>query len=136
MTLKASGIFLRFLFALVLVLASYNPSGKSYFHWVYNAFTLSSPYIVLCGLLLVIGWGVYLRATFSSLGVIGVVASAAVLACLLWLVIYWGWLSVTNVSAMAWVIEVLLAALLTLGMCWSHFTRRMSGQIDIEGAGE
>jgi hypothetical protein len=132
MKLTGAGILLRFLFALLLVLLSYNPTGHSYFHWVYDEFTLRSPYIVLAGLALLIGWGIYLKATFNSLGFIGVLASAAFLGCLLWLFVYWGWLSVSNISAMAWVIEVLLAALLALGMCWSHLTRRMSGQVDIE----
>jgi len=61
-----------------------------------------------------------------------VLASAAVLGCLLWLIVSWGWLSLDNVSALAWVIEVLLAVLLTVGMCWSFFTRRASGQIDVD----
>jgi hypothetical protein len=132
MNLGASGIVMRLVFALLLVFASYNPSGHSYFHWVSSAPTLTSPVIVLCGLLLVIGWGLYLRATFNSMGVIGVIASVAVLACLVWLGIDQGWLSPTNTTAMTWVVEVLVAVLLTLGMCWSHFTRRMSGQVDIE----
>lgn len=132
MNLTGTGILLRFLFALLLVLLSYNPSGHSYFHWVYTDFTISSPYVVIAGLVLLIGWGVYLKATFNSLGIIGVLASVAFLACLVWLLIYWGWLSVNNASAMTWVIEVLVAALLALGMCWSHLTRRMSGQVDIE----
>jgi O-antigen/teichoic acid export membrane protein len=131
MKLTGTGILLRFLFALLLVLLSYNPSGYSYFHWV-SEIPAISPYIVLSGLLLLIGWGLYLKSTFNAMGIVGVLASAAVLGCLLWMLIYWGWLSANDASAMAWVIEVLVAALLALGMCWSHFTRRLSGQVDIE----
>jgi len=131
MRLTFSGVILRFIFALVLVLCTYNPSGISYFHWVAEDFTLT-PYVALAGLALLIGWGFYLKATFNSLGLIGVLASAAVLGCLLWLIVSWGWLSLDNVSALAWVIEVLLAVLLTVGMCWSFFTRRASGQIDVD----
>lgn len=131
MNLTGTGIALRFLFALLLVLCTYNPSGWSYVHWVRDHFELT-PYLVGAGLLLLIGWGIYVKATLNSLGFIGIVASAGVLGTLLWLLIYWGVLSASNVTAMQWVIEVLLAALLALGMCWSHFTRRMSGQLDVD----
>jgi hypothetical protein len=132
MNLTSSGVALRFLFALLLVLLSYNPSGYSYFHWVYNSLSDITPYIVISGLILLIGWGVYIKATLNSLSIVGILVLAALFASLIWLFIYWGFLSVTDISAMAWVIEVLLAALLAVGMCWSHFTRRMSGQVDVD----
>lgn len=132
MNITASGVFLRFLFALLLVLLSYNPSGYSFFHWVHKSLSHITPYIVIAGLILLIGWGVYVKATLNSLGILGITILAALFASLVWLFIYWGFLSVDNISAMAWVIEVLLAALLAVGMCWSHFTRRMSGQVDVD----
>jgi len=132
MNLTGTGIALRFLFALFLVLLSYNPAGYSYLHWIRTGFDLSSPYFVIAGLVLIIGWGIYIKATLNSLGMIGILASAAVFACLIWLLVYWGVLSLSNVTAIAWLIEIMLAALLALGMCWSHFTRRMSGQLDVD----
>jgi uncharacterized protein DUF6524 len=132
MNLTGTGIALRFLFALLLVLASYNPTGYSYFHWLYSNHEVITPYVVIAGLVLLIGWGTYIKATLNSLGLLGIVILAALLGCLVWLFIYWGWLSVEDVSTMAWIIEVLLAALLTVGMCWSHLTRRMSGQVDVD----
>lgn len=132
MNLTASGVALRFLFALLLVLLSYNPSGYSYFHCVHSSFSDITPYVVIAGVILLIGWGIYIKATLNSLGLIGIIALAALFACLVWLFVYWGFLSVTDISAMAWVIEILLAALLAVGMCWSHFTRRMSGQVDVD----
>lgn len=130
--LTTTGAFLRFLFALLLVLLTYNPSGTSYAHWVYQNLDMGSPYQVISGLALLIGWGIYLKATMNSLGFIGIVASVAVLGCLLWLLIYWGWLGLENGTALTWIIEVLLAMLLTIGMCWSHITRRLSGQLDVD----
>lgn len=132
MNLTASGVALRFLFALLLVLLSYNPSGYSYFHWVYNSFNHITPYLVIAGIILLIGWGIYITATLNSLGFIGILVLAALFGCLVWLFIYWGFLSVSDISTMAWIIEILLAALLAVGMCWSHFTRRMSGQVDVD----
>ena len=132
MNLTATGIALRFLFALLLVLLTWNPSGYSYVQWIHDSFDLKSPYFVIAGLGLLIGWGTYVKATLNSLGFIGVLAAAAVLGCLLWLLIYWGVLSAQNVTAIAWIVEILVAGLLALGMCWSHFTRRWSGQQDVD----
>src|SRR5690606_31810459 len=101
MNLTASGVLLRFLFALVLVLLTYNPSGWSYVHWLRDHFEIT-PYIVAAGLVLLIGWGIYIKATLNSLGFVGILASAAVLGCILWMLIYWGILSASNASAMAW----------------------------------
>jgi hypothetical protein len=132
MTLTPAGAFLRFLFALLLVMLTYNPSGTSYVHWVYQNLDMTSPYQVISGVALLIGWGIYLKATMNSLGFIGIVAAGALLGCLLWLLIYWGLLSIGNATAMTWVIELLLAVMLTIGMCWSHITRRLSGQLDVD----
>lgn len=132
MNLTTSGVAVRFIFALLLVLLSYNPSGYSFFHWAYSSMDQITPYVVIAGILLLIGWGVYINATLNSLGIIGVIAFAALFACIVWLFVYWGFLSVSNISAMVWVIEILLAALLTVGMSWSHLTRRMSGQVDVD----
>lgn len=129
---SATGIGFRFLFALLLVLCTYNPSGYSYFHWLHNNLHSLTPYIALAGLGLIIGWAIYLKATLNSLGFIGVLLASAFFACLVWLFVYWKILDLHNASAMAWVVEILLAILLALGMCWSHFSRRLSGQIDVD----
>lgn len=129
---SAAGIGFRFLFALLLVLCTYNPSGYSYFHWLHQNLHSLTPYIALAGLALIIGWVIYLKATLNSLGLIGVLLASAFFACLVWLFVYWKILDLHNTSAMAWVVEILLAILLALGMCWSHFSRRLSGQIDVD----
>jgi len=132
MRLTGSGIALRFLFSILLVLLSYNPSGYSYFHWFYHNLHSLTPYIALAGLALIIGWVIYLKASLNSLGLVGIVLASAFFGCLVWLFIYWKILDVHNTSAVAWVVEILLALLLAAGMCWSYFTRRWSGQVDVD----
>jgi hypothetical protein len=55
---------------------------------------------------------------------------ASAFGCLIWLYIYWKILDIHNTSAVAWVVEILLALLLAVGMCWSHISLRWSGQVD------
>jgi Family of unknown function (DUF6524) len=132
MTLTGTGVLARGLFALFLVILTYNPSGYSYFHWLAHNIAQFTPYLAIAGIALLIGWGVYLKATFNSLGLIGILILIALFACLVWLFIFWGWLSLTHVSAVTWIVEIFLALLLTTGMCWSHITRKLSGQIDVD----
>lgn len=132
MKLTLGGFVLRFAFALALVLLSYNPTGYSYVHWVSDNLRAINPYIVFAGIVLIIGWGIYVKATLNSLGNIGIFILGGLFACLVWLFFYWGWLSRDNISALAWVIEIFLALMLTIGMCWSHITRRLSGQVDVD----
>ena len=134
--LTIQGFFLRFLFALLLVLLTYNPSGYSYSHWLQNSFSNFGPLLGLAGISLVIGWVVYLRATLRSLGLIGLILAALFFSAILWLLIDLGWLGLNNVTAMSWVILILISAILAVGISWSHLRRKWTGQIDSDDVDE
>ncbi|MFL0801367.1 MAG: DUF6524 family protein [Agarilytica sp.] len=121
------GFSLRFLFACLLVFLSYNPTGYSYLHWFSFA-----PLPVLGGIILVIGWAIYIRATLRSIGIIGLGLLSALLACIIWLFVDIGWLSLQNISVFSWVIELCIVVMLAVGMSWSHVRRRISGQVDTD----
>lgn len=130
------GIGIRFVFALLLVACTYNPTGYSYFHWFKAAASDFTPLLGLGGIALIIGWVIYIRATFRSLGLIGLILAALFFAFLIWLLIDLGVLSMDSVSALTWVVLILLAAVLCIGMSWSHIRRRMSGQVDTDDVGD
>lgn len=130
------GFFLRFLFAVVLVLLTYNPSGYSYSHWLQNDFSNFGPLLGIAGISLIIGWVVYIRATLRSLGTIGLILATLFFSAIIWLLIDWGWLGFDNVTAMSWVILVLLSAVLAVGISWSHIRRKISGQVDADDVDE
>lgn len=126
------GVLLRFLFALLLVMLTYNPSGYSYSHWLVNEVQNFSPWLVLSGVVLIIAWVVYIRATLRSLGPIGLILASAFVGVLLWGMVDLGLLSLQDASAFIWVVEIFIAGVLCLGMCWSHVRRRLSGQVDVD----
>lgn len=121
------GFGLRFLFAFLLVFLSYNPTGYSYLHWVDF-----SPLALLVGVVLLIGWAIYIRATLRSIGAIGLGLLALLLACIIWFFVDLGWLSLKNVSGFSWVVELCIVVMLAIGMSWSHVRRRISGQVDTD----
>ncbi|MCK4865967.1 MAG: hypothetical protein KAT06_11165 [Gammaproteobacteria bacterium] len=134
--ITVQGFLLRFLFALLLVMLTYNPSEYSYFHWLRDNFSNFSPLLGLAGISLIIGWVIYLRATLRSLGLIGLTLAALFFAAILWLLIDWEWLSLDNVTVMNWVILVLISAVLAVGISWSHVRRKISGQVDADDVDE
>ncbi|MBC8212673.1 MAG: hypothetical protein H8E21_16570 [Gammaproteobacteria bacterium] len=127
-----SSFGMRFLFSTILVFATFNPEGYSYFHWVKSVFPSVTIEQAFVGVLLIIGWVIYLRATFRSLGVIGLMLAFAFFGLLLFMLIKWGWLSLDATRMVSYVIEILIAVVLAVGMSWSHIRRRLSGQMDMD----
>ncbi len=126
------GVALRIFFATLLVMATYNPTPWSYYDWVLYSFEQFDVLVVLAGVILLIGWAIYIRATLRSLGIIGLILAFAFFGTLLWLVIDWGLVSVENITAVSWILLVVMSFVLGIGMAWSFIRRRMSGQVDVD----
>ena len=124
-----SSFFIRFLFAIVVVFASYNPEGYAYFHWVESGFTVLKGFI---GVVLLIGWVILIRATLGSLGLFGILLAGAFFGLAIWLIIDVLGLTADNARVIAYIVEVVLAAVLSIGVSWSHVRRRISGQVDMD----
>jgi predicted neutral ceramidase superfamily lipid hydrolase len=119
---------LRFLFSAILLFATYNPEGYSYFHWVKDTFPSISIEQAFVGVVLVIGYVIYLRATLRSLGMIGLILAFLFFGLMVGMMFKWGWLTLDSSKLLAYVVEILLAVVLAVGMSWSHIRRRMSGR--------
>ncbi len=122
----------RFIFALLLVLASFNPSGYSFYHWAAAQWGTQPALVALGGIVLLIGWAIFLRATLRSLGLIGVGLVLAFFATVVWVAVSYGWLKLENTRLILWIVLVIVAAVLALGISWSHLRRRLSGQADVD----
>jgi hypothetical protein len=126
------GILIRYLIAFALVIATWNPSQYNFVGQAQAFWSVSRPAVLIAGLILVIVWVVFLRATTRSLGVVGLILATALAGAILWLVIDFDLIDPANATTLSWVVLVLLAAVLTAGMSWSHLRRRWSGQADID----
>ena len=126
------GFFWRLLFAMALVLLTFNPTGHSYYHWLADGFPSIQPLEAVAGILLLIGWVFFVRSTLAAIGTLGLVLLAALFAAIVWWLVSQGWLDVSNRSAMAWVVLVMLGLMLGVGMSWSHIRRRLSGQAAVD----
>lgn len=122
--------------ALVLVLATFNPM-YSYTQWVMNGFSGNQATLalqVLIGLVLLIGYIIFLRATFRSIGAFGVILVVALLLALLWVLWSLGLFQeqISSGRFWIWVSLIVLATVLAVGLSWSHIRRRLTGQYDTD----
>jgi len=124
--------FLRLVAALALVFVSYNPSGLSYYQWAIVPLPEYDVLQIFAGVVLIIAWVIFLRATFHSLGVIGIVLAVAFFATLLWLLVDRGLIQFDSGGVMIYLVLVAIAGVLAVGMSWSHIRRRLSGQLDVD----
>ena len=124
--------FARWLFAALLVFGTYNPTDYSYLSWLLAEETELGPIVALVGVVLLIAWIVFLRATFLSLGWLGICLGAALFGCVLWLLVDVGLLSPDSTNSITWLVLLVLSLILATGMSWSHIRRRLTGQFDVD----
>jgi hypothetical protein len=126
------GFLGRWIFALILVLGTYNPSGFSYITWALDKETSFGPVITLVGLILLIGWIFCVKTTFVALGWLGVTLGAALFAVFIWLLVDMGLISMESSGILTWLSLIVVSLILAVGMAWSHVKRRITGQVDVD----
>ena len=130
------GIFLRWLGAFVLLAATFNPTEWNYVRWAAAHGNSQLPLTLFLGLLLLVGFLIYLLATLRSIGRFGMLLVAAVFASGLWVLYSWGLLSLENSTLNTWLGLFALSLILGVGLSWSILKRRLSGQATVDDGDE
>ena len=132
----AGSFIVRWILALVLVLATFNPTEYSFVNWVMQDGQENLPIKALVGITLLILYVIYLRATWRSIGPIGLVLAALFFAAVVWALIDYQFLDPNEATVMTWIVLVVLATILAVGLSWSHVRRRLAGQADVDDVDE
>ena len=130
------GFVLRWAVAFGLLAATFNPTEWNYARWAQMNFSDQMPLAVFLGLLLAVGYIIYLRATLRSIGGFGMGLVMAVAAALLWVLYDYGLLTFDNPTQNTWLGLAALSLVLGIGLSWSHVRRRLSGQADMDDVDE
>ncbi|HSG64761.1 MAG TPA: DUF6524 family protein, partial [Gammaproteobacteria bacterium] len=80
-----SGVGTRFAIALALVLLTWNPIEFNYLSWALDNWSTRPPVVLFLGVVLLICWVVFLRATVRSLGPVGITLAVALSGSIIWL---------------------------------------------------
>ena len=126
------GILLRFLGAFGLLAATYNPTQWNYIRWVDANWPAQMPLAIFLGLLLAVGFLIYVMSTMRAIGTLGVMLIAAILGAGLWVLTDWGVLSLENRNLNTWLGLIGLAVIMGLGLSWSIIRQRLSGQATVD----
>ena len=130
------GFLLRWLCAFALLAATYNPTSFNYVAWVRVNGPEQLSVAVLAGLLLLVGYIIYLRATLRSIGGFGMALVLALVGAILWVLYDFGLLSLENPGLNTWLGLFALSVVLGIGLSWSHVRRALSGQADMDDVDE
>jgi hypothetical protein len=116
--------------------ATFNPTEDNYVDWVRTFGGQNMSLAALFGLLLLIGYIIYLRATLRSIGGFGMILVLALVGACLWVLYDFGILRLDNPSMNLWLGLLALSFVLGIGLSWSHVRRALSGQSDMDDVDE
>ena len=125
---------IRLAAALLLVLLTFNPTRFCYVSWLRSAIAAceAGALHALAGVVLVIGWTIFVRTTWASLGSLGLWRGGVLLGAIVWVLVDFGLLSISSGTTFAWIVLLCISALLAAGMSWGHWKRRASGQVEVD----
>lgn len=131
-----TGFLLRWLFAFGLVTVTYNPTDYNFVRWAATQGQTQLSVTVLAGLVLLVGYIIYLRATLRSIGAFGMLLILALVGALLWVAYDFGLLDLQNRALTMWIGIFALSLVLGIGLSWSIVRRKLSGQADVDDVDE
>ena len=131
-----TGFLLRWLFAFILVVVTFNPTGYSLYHWIWPLSDAQLPLKILLVILMASAYLFYITSTVKSLGLLGIILVFAFCGTLIWLFVDQGWLDLQNSGILAWIMIFIISVVLGLGISWSHIKKRITGQFDTDDIGE
>jgi hypothetical protein len=124
-------MILRILFALAIVIATWNPTGWSYVQWALIDTSTFDATKALLGVLLVAAWLLCIRATWVSLGLMGVILAAIVIGVFVWWLLSMGIVS-SDQRTMQWIGVIAIGVVLGIGMGWSLFRAKATGVVETD----
>ena len=130
------GFIIRWLCAFALLAATFNPTQYNYVTWLREYGSMNLSIAVLLGIVLAIGYIIYLRATLRSIGPFGMFLVAALVAAALWVMFDFGLIQLDNPNFNTWLALGALSFVLGIGLSWSHVRRAISGQSDVDDIDE
>lgn len=126
--MKSFGYLIRTLGCFLLLFATWNPTGYSYAAWIGGDDGTRLSVRVAVSVILLAIYAAYLRIAWVALGAAGTAAALAILVT--------GYVSLRHVGLLApdapfwsgYLVLILASLVLSVGVSWSHFKRRISGQ--------
>lgn len=119
----------RMLIAAAVVFASYNPTGKSVFHWVRDNDNPTDAWVILGAIVAILANFALLIAAWKALGKLGTIIIVILFAAVVYLSLQEGWVSSQSNASIQWLALILYSAFLGIGLSGAIIWRRATGQV-------
>lgn len=119
----------RMIIAAIVVFATYNPTGKSVFHWVVNNENPTDAWVILGAIVAILANIALLIAAWKALGKLGTIIVVIFFAALIYLSLQEGWVSADNRVSLEWLALILYSVFLGIGLSGAIIWRRATGQV-------
>jgi Family of unknown function (DUF6524) len=125
---------LRWVFTLFLVFSTYNPSGRSFFHWA-NSGQAPATTVAVAAIMILAAYVFLIRATWRSVKPLGALLIAVFLTLFNLMLVDLGLVPVANRDVIVAMVLASLSTLLAVGVSFSAIRARLSGQVDSDDVG-
>jgi uncharacterized membrane-anchored protein YitT (DUF2179 family) len=122
-------LFTRMLIAAAVVFATYNPTGKSVYHWVRFNEDPGNAWVVLGAIVIILINFALLVAAWKALGMVGTVVVVIFFAALAYLSVQEGWVAAGKGESIQWLGLILYSVFLGIGLAGAIIWRRATGQV-------
>lgn len=110
----------------------YNPAGLSVFHLWFAPNEVVLPVKLLLSAIVLLGFGLYVYGAWRSLGPIGLGLVTLLVALGVWAADFYGLMNAADPSLWSWLLQPLLAVVLTLGFQWPKLWKAATGRVEVE----
>lgn len=124
--MSSLGLLARALACFALVFATWNPTGYSYLAALDGTAPMAAK--VVGGAILIVGYTLFLRIAWLSLGLAGSALAFTLLSCGVLTLWEFDLLDLSNAAIRPYIILTIYSLYLTIGLVWSVFKRRVTGQ--------
>ena len=128
--MTTTGFIVRMLLTLLTVFGTYNPSGYSYYHWLWMEESGDWTLKLFAGTVIVFLLYTHVMATWRSINVIGVTMVSLIFITNVWMLWDHGLLDLSDPTTVTLVMLSGVTLVLGVGFCWSLVRYRLSGQVD------
>lgn len=127
-------LLIRVLVAAIIVFGTYNPSGKSIYHWISGHANPTDAWVILVAIIAILLNIALLIAAWKALGFLGTVIVLILFAALAYLSLQEGWVSAGNANSIQWLGLILYSIFLGIGLSGAILWRRATGQVVVDDA--
>jgi len=130
---SSPGVLLtRIIIAAIVVFGTYNPTGKSVYHWVESQADKTDAWVVLAIIVCVLLHIALLIAAWKALGFLGTLIVLILFGALIYLSFQEGW--VGDNQSIQWLALILYSVFLGVGLAGAILWRRATGQVVVDDA--